>query len=43
MFYCYILLCSDDSYYAGVSDDPQDAPNNTTLAKALNGPPRVAP
>jgi putative endonuclease len=22
MFYCYILLCSDGSYYVGVSNDP---------------------
>ncbi len=22
MFYCYILLCSDDSFYVGVTDDP---------------------
>ncbi|HKV63369.1 MAG TPA: hypothetical protein VJO16_15765 [Candidatus Acidoferrum sp.] len=22
MFYCYILVCSDNSYYAGVSDAP---------------------
>ena len=22
MFYCYMLLCSDDSFYVGVSDDP---------------------
>ena len=22
MFYCYILLCSDNSYYVGVSVDP---------------------
>jgi putative endonuclease len=22
MFYCYILLCSDGSYYVGVTDDP---------------------
>ncbi|MGD0403888.1 MAG: GIY-YIG nuclease family protein [Candidatus Acidiferrales bacterium] len=21
MFYCYILLCSDDSFYVGVTDD----------------------
>ena len=23
MFYCYILLCADDSYYVGATDDPQ--------------------
>jgi len=23
VYFCYILLCSDDSYYVGVSDDPQ--------------------
>ena len=23
MPYCYILPCSDDSYYVGVADDPQ--------------------
>ena len=21
MFYCYVLLCSDNSYYVGVTDD----------------------
>jgi len=23
MPYCYILLCSDNSYYVGVADDPE--------------------
>ncbi len=23
MFYCYILQCSDDSYYVGVTDAPE--------------------
>ena len=22
MYFCYILLCADNSYYVGVSDDP---------------------
>ncbi len=24
LFFCYILECSDGSYYVGVSEDPQD-------------------
>ena len=23
MYFCYILLCADDSYYVGVTDEPQ--------------------
>jgi predicted GIY-YIG superfamily endonuclease len=23
MFFCYMLLCSDGSYYVGVAEDPQ--------------------
>jgi hypothetical protein len=26
MFYCYMLLCSDGSYYVGVSNDPARQP-----------------
>lgn len=43
MHYCYILRCSDDSYYVGVAEDPQRRCNEHNSGKRADWTARRLP